>query len=53
MLELIGAVVIAKDASPNVLFVPTVKLEAENPDDPLFTVMITLPLESVKLALAA
>lgn len=53
MLELIGAVVIAKDASPNVLFVLTAKVDAEKPDDPLFTVMTTLPLEAVKLALAA
>lgn len=53
VLELIGTVVIANDASPYVLFAATTNDEAEKPDEPLFTVMTTLPLASVKFALAA
>ena len=53
VLEPIGTVVIANDASPYVLFVATANVDAENPDTPLFTVMPTVPLASVKLALAA
>ena len=53
MLELIGAVVIPNAASPNVLVEATVNVDAENPDSPLFTVITTLPLASVKFALAA
>ncbi len=48
-----GAVVMANDASPYVLFAATTNDEAENPDTPLFTVTTTLLLASVKLALAA
>ena len=52
-LELVGAVPIENGASPYVLLVATANVEDENPDAPLFTVITTLPLESVKLALAA
>lgn len=48
-----GTVVIANAASPNVLFEATAKVDAEKPDAPLFTVMTTLLLASVKFALAA
>ena len=53
MLELIGFVVMANDASPNVLFDATAKVDAENPDMPLFTVTTTLLVALVKFALAA
>ena len=53
MLEPIGTVVIANAASPNVLFAATAKVDAEKPDAPLFTVMTTLLLASVKFVLAA
>ena len=53
LLKLVGMVVIANDASPYVLLCATANVEAENPDAPLVTVITTLPLESVKFALAA
>ena len=52
ILELVGAGPTENDASPYVLLVATAKVEAENPDAPLLTVITTLPLESVKFALA-
>lgn len=53
LLELVGAVPTENDASPYVLLAATEKVEAENPDAPLLTVMMTLPLALVKFALAA
>ena len=53
LLKLVGDVEIEKGTSPYVLLAATTNAEDDNPDAPLFTVITTLPLESVKLLLAA